>query len=251
MRHNVSLAAGLVMAAAGLAAQHGYSSEDIERGRTLYASNCTGCHGADGDRVAGVALASGRFRRAETDDQAVRLIVNGIPGTSMPAHKFSDAEAGSVVAYLRTMKTAGTPVAAGDAGRGRELFAGKGKCASCHGDGGPGSRLAPSLAATAAARRPVEIERAILDPHDTLAPDFQTVRVVTNSGDEITGRLLNRDTFSVQMLDRQERLRAFDRSTLRELTLLKTSPMPSYRDVLSPQEVVDLVAYIRTLGGRK
>ena len=42
-----------------------------------------------------------------------------------------------------------------------------------------------------------------------------------------------------------------DKSTsLREFTILKESPMPSYRDKLDAQELADLVTYLRTLRGR-
>lgn len=255
MRHLAVVAIGLTITAGSAAAQHGYSLEDIDRGRTLYQSTCTGCHGPDGDRVSGVTLAGGAFKRAASDDAVVRIITGGINGTSMPASKFSDAEAGAIVAYLRTMKTVGgaAPVgtAAGDPVRGRAVFEGKGKCQSCHGSGGPGSRLAPSLADAASSRRPVELERAILDPSAELAPDFQTVTVTTKTGGSITGRLLNQDTFSVQLLDASERLRSIERSSIKDVTLVKTSSMPAYRGVLTAQEVVDLVAYVRTLGGRK
>ena len=255
LRHMLTLftmlTAILMATAAPAAAQHGYSLEDIDRGRMLYGSTCAGCHGPDGDRVAGVALAGGAFKRAVGDEEVVRIIVNGIQGTSMPASKFSDAEAGAIVAYLRTMKTAGGTVAPGDATRGRALSEGKGKCGACHGTGGPGSRLAPSLAEAASTRRPIEIERAILDPSAAIAPDFQQVRVVPASGPPVVGRLLNQDTFSVQLLDANERLRSFDKAKVRAVTLIKTSPMPAYRNTLTPQDVVDLVAYVRTLGGRK
>ena len=58
MRQATLVAAGLTLTAVALVAQHGYSLDDIERGRKLYQSTCSGCHGPDGDRVAGVALAA-------------------------------------------------------------------------------------------------------------------------------------------------------------------------------------------------
>ena len=66
----------------------------------------------------------------------------------------------------------------------------------------------------------------------------------------ITGRLLNQDTFSVQLLDPSERLQSYEKANLREVTVLKTSTMPSYRDKLTPQELGDLVAYLATLRGK-
>ena len=76
------------------------------------------------------------------------------------------------------------------------------------------------------------------------------MRGVTREGATLTGRLLNQDTFSVQLVDSSERLMSIDRSTLREFTVLKTSTMPSYRDKLSAQELADLVSYLTTLRGK-
>jgi len=241
--------AALALSPAG-AGQHGYSAEDIANGAKLCASTCAGCHGPDGTRVNGVDLGSGTFRRATTDDDLVRIVRMGIPETSMPAASFSERDAGAIVAYLRTMKGGAAATVAGDAQRGRPVFDGKGNCGSCHGTGGPGTRLAPGLAEIGAARRPAEIERAILDPSAEWSPDFRSVRVVARDGTTVTGRLLNQDTFSIQLLDASERLRSLDKATLRELTIVAASPMPSYRGRLTTQEVADLVAYVRSLGGK-
>ena len=48
-------------------------------------------------------------------------------------------------------------------------------------------------------------------------------------GSTITGRLLNQDTFTIQLLDASSRLRLLDMSTVREVTIPKESPMPSYQ----------------------
>ena len=70
-------------------------------------------------------------------------------------------------------------------------------------------------------------------------------------GSTITGRLLNQDTFTIQLLDASARLRLLDLSTVREVTIPKESPMPSYKDKLDAQEVADLVTYLTTLKGRR
>jgi hypothetical protein len=55
----------------------------------------------------------------------------------------------------------------------------------------------------------------------------------------------------VQLLDSAEKLRAFDRSSLREFSIVKTSPMPSSRGTLDAQEVADIVTYLTTLRGQR
>ena len=74
---------------------------------------------------------------------------------------------------------------------------------------------------------------------------------MTRDGATISGRLLNQDTFTVQLLDTTGRLRLLDKSAIREFAILKESPMPSYKDKLNAQEIADLVTYLTTLKGRR
>jgi len=67
----------------------------------------------------------------------------------------------------------------------------------------------------------------------------------------VTGRLLNQSTFSVQILDSAQNLRASNRADLREFVMNQTSEMPSYRGTLDSQEAADLVMYLTTLRGRR
>jgi len=240
---------GAVLTTASVLAQHSYTRAEIENGARLFQAGCATCHGPQGDGVRGVALLSGQFRRAASDEQLVTIILEGIPGTSMPPNNYSPIEAGMIVAYMRGI-AAGDSVAVttGDAARGKGLFEGKGKCSACH---DAESRTAPSLADVGALRRPLELEQSILDPSADLHPDYRYVRAVTRSGAVVTGRLLNQSTFSVQILDSAQNLRAFDRADLREFVINRTSEMPSYRGTLDTQEVADLVTYLTTLRGRR
>ena len=62
-----------------LFAQHAFTPEEIAEGGRLFQSNCTGCHGSAGDQVQGVALMSGKFRRATNDDEAAGIIRRASP----------------------------------------------------------------------------------------------------------------------------------------------------------------------------
>jgi putative heme-binding domain-containing protein len=139
----------------------------------------------------------------------------------------------------------------GDATRGQALFTGKGQCQNCHSVAGVGARGGPSLSEVGASRRAIELQRAILEPSADIRLDHRPARVVMRDGATITGRLLNQDTFTVQVLDNSGRLRLLDRSTVREFAILKESPMPSYKGKLEAQEIADLVTYLTTLKGRR
>ncbi len=237
------------LASAAVSAQHGYTRAEVENGARLFQASCATCHGPKGDVVRGVALLARQYKRATSDEQLVKIIIEGIPGTSMPPNNYSALEAGMIVAYLRGIAAGdNVTVTAGDLARGKALFEGRGKCATCH---TPESRTAPSLAEVGVLRRPLELEQAILDPSAELHPDYRYVRAVTKSGTVVTGRLLNQSTFSVQILDSAQNLRAFDRADLREFVINQTSEMPPYRGTLDSQEVADLVMYLTTLRGRR
>ena len=234
-----------------LSAQHEYPATDVENGGRLFLASCAACHGPDGDGVAGVDLGRGQFRRATSDEDLVRIIRTGIPNTGMPPNNISEINAGNIVVYLRTIAAETRSTSApGDPARGRAIFEGKGGCASCHRVNGNGSRSGPDLTDVGGQRRAADLERSIVDPGAAVLPNHRSFRVVTREGTEVTGRLLNHDLFTVQLLDSKEQLRSFQKSALREHAFVDGSPMPSYRDRLSAEELSDLVGYLVSLRGR-
>jgi putative heme-binding domain-containing protein len=240
---------GMALTAGTASAQHVYTRAQVENGARLYQASCATCHGPKGDVIRGVALFSGQYRRATTDDELARIVIGGIPNTAMPPNNYSEDEAGMIVAYIRGVASgASVEVRPGDVVRGKAIFSGKGKCDSCHNER---SRMAPTLDDVGAIRRPLELEQAILDPSADLHADFRFMRAVLENGTVVTGRLMNQSTFSVQILDKTERLRAFDRTELKEVATMKTSEMPSYRGTLDDQEVADVVSYLTGLRGAR
>ncbi len=244
----------LLLAAGALFAQHSYSAADIEDGGRLYRLYCRTCHGPDGNALRSADLSTGTFRRTSTpagsENELVTIMEKGIPGTAMtPIESLNDFQAATIVAYLRSFAAdpSLTSGLAGDPARGKELFENKAGCLSCHRVKTSGSRLGPNLSEIGSTRRTVELERAIVDPSPDASPQNRFVRVVTKDGSSVTGRLLNIDTFSIQLLDSNENLRSFSRSDLRESVVLPKSNMPSYKDKLSPQDIADVVSYLASL----
>ena len=239
----------------GIAQDHGYTPADIESGARLYQSACSGCHGPAGGEIPGVELGRGQFRRGTSDTDLIAIIKTGIPGTAMPPHSFSDQEAAQVVGYLRNMTMVRTGIGTavlrgvGDPARGQATFAGKGQCTTCHRVYGRGPRLAPDLTEVGLTRPIPELRDALLDPSATMRPGNRPFRLVTTDSRTVTGRLLNQDSFSIQMLDSDERLVSVQKRNVREHGFVNTSPMPSYRDTLTVQEIDDLVGYLVSLKG--
>ena len=134
----------------------------------------------------------------------------------------------------------------GDPANGKMIFEGKGNCTGCHRIKGNGSHFGPDLS-EAGARSPVQLETSIIDPDAEIAPANRMYRVVLKNGTTTVGRLLNEDTFSVQVIDKGERLLSFQKADLKEYAFETKSPMPSFKDKLSAQEVADVVAYLGSL----
>jgi putative heme-binding domain-containing protein len=230
-------------------AQQGYSPADVQSGKQLYGVNCSNCHGPNGDFVSGVDLGHGNFRRASSDNELVAIMVQGIPGTPMPPANLSDPQAHQIVAYLRSLAAAGTTGGnQADLAHGKPLFESKG-CLNCHRVQDHGSRVGPDLTNVGALRKPADIERSIVDPNAEILPENRYVRAVTRDGATITGRILNEDTYSLQLIDSKEKLVSLQKADLRQFEFLKNSPMPSFRDKLSRDELSDLVGYLASLKG--
>ena len=228
-----------------------FTPADIAYGARLYDAQCTTCHGANGDGVGGVDLRSGKFRNGGTDQDLVRVITNGVPGTGMQAFRFDSAEIAGIIGFLRNMNAFDRgSVKAGDTGRGRATFEGKGGCTRCHRVGSAGSRIAPDLSDVGATRSAGSLFRSVTDPTSQMMPINRPVRAVTKDGTVVNGRRLNEDTYTVQLIDDQEKLISLTKADLREYTILTTSPMPSYKDRLSENELADVVAYLLSLKGQ-
>jgi putative heme-binding domain-containing protein len=242
----------LTLAASGsLEAQEGrYEPTDIEYGARLFSMHCIACHGENGDLVPQVNLRSGQFPRSPSDRDLGDNIKNGLPGTAMVPTGYTDTEITALVAYVRNIgKVDLGSIKVGDSARGQALFEGKGDCDSCHRVHGEGPRYAPDLSQIGAIRSASQLEKSLLGAPGGLIPINRPVRIVTRDGTVINGRRLNEDRYTVQLVDERERLLSLDKATLREYTILTTSAMPAYREILNEDERADLLAYLLSLKG--
>ncbi|MCP5144749.1 MAG: c-type cytochrome [Gammaproteobacteria bacterium] len=229
-------------------AQHA-TAFDIEDGDRVFQSLCANCHGPDGNLIAGIDLGRGLFRRDYSDAELIGIIRNGIPNTPMPPNpSMSDAQAAQVVQYLRATAARGGRTVRGDAVRGQALFDGKGNCVDCHRVGSRGARTGPDLSDIALKRKADELEQSLRAPAAEIQAGNRQVRLVTRRSETLLGRLLNHDTFTVQILDADERLRSVPKQDLREFTFAQTT-MPDATDVLNDDEINDVISYLLTLKG--
>lgn len=227
-----------------------YSDADIAYGASLYASRCVTCHGTQGDAIGGVNLRSGTFRNAVIDRDLERFIRAGSPA-GMPPFALDAVDMAGIVAYLRNMNAFdATAVKTGDVSRGRTIFTGKGACTGCHRVGATGSIVGPNLTEVGSVRSAGALQRSLLEPASQMMPINRPVRLVKTDGTVVNGRRLNEDTYSLQIIDEAGGLRSFLKSDLKEYTVSTTSPMPSFKNTLSGDELADVLAYLLSLKGQ-
>ncbi|MCP5114425.1 MAG: c-type cytochrome, partial [bacterium] len=170
----------------------------------------------------------------------------------MPAIFFEGRQMWQIVAFVRSLSEgADSGQLPGDPRRGARIFRDKGGCAQCHMVGGEGGRSGPSLDDIGAFRSAEHLTAAILDPDDQVLPVHWVARVVTSAGQTISGRRLNEDSYSIQVLDSKDCLVSLDRSKVQSYDVSRKSTMPSYRGVLGDSEVEDVVAYLANLRLRR
>ena len=248
------ISAVLVLSKVNLQAQelgdHQYTSEAIQLGLGIYNRECALCHGIQGNLIDNIDLRRGKFRFAASDDDLRNIILDGRAEGRMPAFNLKAAELNGVIAFIRAgFDPDGTAIRIGDPGRGKTLFEGKGECSSCHRVNGKGPRMAPDLSEIGITRTAANLQLNLIDPAAVMLPINRPVRIVTLSEETIVGRRLNEDTYTVQILDSEERLRSLVKA---ELVSYDISDRPSKAPTtLDSGEVADVIAYLLTLVGRE
>jgi cytochrome c oxidase cbb3-type subunit 3/ubiquinol-cytochrome c reductase cytochrome c subunit len=119
--------------------------------QVLFAQNCAGCHGVEGQNGPATPLASPVYQALVDDATLHRVISRGLPGSMMPAFaqsaggELTDAQVDAIVHGIRAnwkkgdaLKVANLPPYAddgkGDAKAGEQVYANN--CANCHGPAG-------------------------------------------------------------------------------------------------------------------
>ena len=265
------------------------SARESTQGESLYQAHCAGCHGPKGEGGSGPTLAVPTLTRAANDEELRKIIAEGIPGTEMPRSRLNQEQIQQLAAFVRKFGQSSAERITGDPKRGQELYRTKGGCVQCHtinGRGGAlglalrralqqtcechtingrGGALGPDLTDIGLRRGARHLRVALTDPEAdvpksynlyrteiSIPENYLEVRVVTKEGRRISGVRVNEDTFSLQLRDSANRVLSFFKSDLAELHKdWGKSSMPSYREVFSPEELNDVVAFVASLRGEK
>jgi len=222
---------------------------DLAAGKKLFENQCGLCHGPAGEGGKGPVLAKSRLGRAPDDNALINIISGGIRGTEMPgADSMSDKEVRQTAAYVRSLGKATPEAVPGNPALGAELYRGKGGCTSCHAINGEGGVSGPALTSIGARRSAAYLRAALVTPESAVPDNYLLVTAAPKSGPPTTGRRINEDSFSIQLLDNKGRVHSFWKSELADLTKQpRKSPMPSYKAAFSDAELTDLVSYLASL----
>jgi putative heme-binding domain-containing protein len=142
--------------------------------------------------------------------------------------------------------------------RGRNYNQGKdayevAQCLQCHKFGNDGGAVGPDLTAVSSRFKPRDILESIVEPSRVISEQFQNTVIETKDGDTLDGRIVEEDANRVvlqanPLLPEKQTIK---KSDIKDRRASKLSPMPEgLINVLSKDEVLDLLAYIES-GGRK
>lgn len=213
----------------------------VAAGRVIFNSTCAGCHGADG--AGGSAPPLDRpLKRGDSDGATFRIIRDGIEGTAMPAFPaLSEDNSWRVATYVRAISNPSTPLVAANAGRGEQLFFGRGGCTACHEVDGLGRDFAADLSAIGL--KPQASVREGM-AHPGLA--MRTVTVVTTAGERISGVVRAEDLATLHLKQQDGKLVILAKAGLRNITEAPNTPLPTIGD----EEKDDILAYLMTRKAR-
>ena len=230
----------------------------LAEGQSLFRGLCSGCHGGQGRGGKGPDLTDDRWLHGGKDEDIIRVIKNGVPGTTMKklGESLKDPQIDKIVGYIRSLARAPgdsnwKPYMPGDPKAGEQLFfdeKGKALCAKCHSVHRKGGHIGPVLDRIAVRRAPEYIMESIVQPSKFIDPMFESVQAITKTGKAITGLRINETNFSIQLREENGRFHSFMKRDLDEVHVLTKSMMPdNISEQLTVKQLHDLFAFLMSL----
>lgn len=137
----------------------------------------------------------------------------------------------------------------GDAGRGEAIFRqeGKSQCTSCHAIVGM-EKSGPNLEGVGDKFTRPQLIQQILDPSAEIKPGFEQVKVLTESGHVVTGRLERANRLIHRIITAEGQQVDVKTSEIVESKTSNESMMPDgLEQLLTAEQFADLIAYLQSL----
>jgi mono/diheme cytochrome c family protein len=224
-----------------------------ERGATIYAANCTFCHGtkATGGDTGPDLLRSTVVLHDQKGETVAPVIRNGRPERGMPAFAaLSGAQLYDLAEFLhmRVELTAnrGTyqylNAVHGDSKAGEAYFEGAGQCVRCHSVTGDLAHVGSKYSA-------VDLQQRFLYPEPRReAKEPPNAKITLSSSETISGKLRYLDDFLAVIEQGNGSTRTIRRDASVQITV--DDPLASHRELLDrykDSDIHNLTAYLATL----
>ena len=222
-----------------------YPAAQIKAGEGRFTSECGFCHGRDatGGETGPDLTRSQLVAEDVRGDKIGPLLRKGRADQGMPAFELSDADVGSIVAFVHDVKTksealgggrqsvAAADLATGNVADGRSFFNAKGGCSGCHSATGDLAGIATRYAGLGAAA-------ALLYPTaGRPAPPRPKVTVTLASGETVAGTLASEDEFAVVVTDASGARKSYEKTAVKYKI---DDPMSAHFDLLGKYTDADM-----------
>ena len=243
--------------AANASSQEAAPAEQVQKGQSLFATQCAFCHGRDAaGGETGPDLTSSELVEKDVNGSEIGPVVrSGRIDKGMPPFNLSDADVSAVVAFIHDQKSkmefhAGRrrtvqaeDLQTGNAEEGKQYFNGAGGCAKCHSPSG-------DLAGVASRLRGLALFERMLYPWGRRAgPSTSpvTATVTLPSGETVTGKLAYRDEFVIGLVDSSGWYRSWFKSNVK---FKVNNPLEAHSEQLgkyTEEDLHNVLAYLQTL----
>ncbi|HYO81253.1 MAG TPA: PQQ-binding-like beta-propeller repeat protein [Bryobacteraceae bacterium] len=217
--------------------------------KQTYSKLCSGCHGDDARGTQqGPGLAGNPWVRRRSVQSLKNVIRNGVPSAGMPGFKLPDTTIDALAAMVVSLNAVAAEQAVdGDREAGKQIFFGKGQCASCHMVYGEGSAVGPDLSNVARELTVDQIREALLQPDSRIASGYELVTVHLQSGKSLRGFARSRSSFDLALQDLQGRFHPLSLDQISRVTDEKRSLMRPVN--AAGHETQNVVAFLSRLTG--
>jgi putative membrane-bound dehydrogenase-like protein len=137
----------------------------------------------------------------------------------------------------------------GDIRRGQAVYLSeRTACATCHAIGHMGGKIGPDLTRIGQVRTEADLLESIVFPSRTFVRSYEPVLILAKDGESYTGVIKNESADSIHLVIGPTAEQHIPRAQIAEIRPGQLSIMPAGLDQsLSPQEMADLVAFLKSL----